>query len=81
MFSRRKKLTKQDCKEIFDEYQFQNEAAALDLFYRKGYHSLTTFYKCLANEGQINPIWKHPPHSCKWNVFLINQACSFISNH
>lgn len=81
MFSRRKKLTEQDCKEIYDEYQYQNEAAALDLFYRKGYHSLTTFYKCLANEGQINPLWKHPPHSSKWNEDLINQACNYISNH
>lgn len=44
MFARRKKLTAQDCKEIYEEFIHQGEEAAMDLCFRKGYHSPTTFY-------------------------------------
>lgn len=81
MFSRRKKLTAQDCKEIYDEFIYQGEPAAMELCFRKGYHSPTTFYKCIANEGQINPEWKHPSHSRKWDDAVIDEACKYISNH
>ena len=53
----------------------------MDLCFRKGYHSPTTFYKCIANEGVINPQWKHPKHSEKWNDVLIDDACKYISDH
>lgn len=35
----------------------------------------------MKKEGQISPIWKHPPHCDKWNDDLIEKACTIISNN
>ena len=53
-FSKRKKLTKNDCQKIKDEAIIQGEQAWNDLCLSKGY-KIGTFYKFLLNEGKITP--------------------------
>lgn len=49
-FVHRQKLTQKDCKEIFDEAKYNGNIAGKNLCLRKGYE-ISTFYKCLRNEG------------------------------
>lgn len=80
MLARRQKLTEKDCKEIYEETVHQGRDAGLDLCLRKGY-KISTFYKCLDNEGVLHPKWKHPDHSTKWSEELIDNACELISSN
>ena len=52
-FAKRKKLTKEDCKEIFEEAMELGNDAGISLCLRKGYE-IGTFYKCLRNEGDLS---------------------------
>ena len=79
-FAKRKKLTEQDCKEIYEETIYQGHDAGVSLCERKGY-SIETFYKCLRNEGEIDPVWKHPDHQRKWSDDLIEKACDIIGQN
>lgn len=79
-FSKRKKLTEIDCKEIFEETVAEGEKAGMDLAERKGY-SVETFYKCIRNNGVIDPKWKHPEHSKKWSDDLIEKSIELISQN
>lgn len=79
-FVHRQKLTQKDCKEIFDEAKYNGNIAGKNLCLRKGYE-ISTFYKCLRNEGVLNPLWKHPPHCNKWNDDLIDKACNLIGQN
>lgn len=79
-FVKRKKLTEQDCKEIYEETIYQGHDAGVSLCSRKGY-SIDTFYKCLLNEGVINQIWNHPDHQKKWSDDLIDNACEVQLQH
>ena len=60
-FAKRKKLTEQDCKGIYEETIYQGHDAGVSLCKRKGY-SIEAFYNYLRNEGEIIPVWKHPDH-------------------
>ena len=48
--------------------------------YAKGYE-IGTFYKCLRNEAEICPKWKHPPHSKKWSDDLIEKSLNLIRDN
>lgn len=71
---KRKKLTRKDFNEIYNEYLDNGIKAGKNLCSRKGYQT-TTFYKCLRSEGEINPKWRHPSHCNKWSDDLIDKAC------
>ena len=77
---KRKKLTRKDCNEIYNEYLDNGIKAGKNLCSQKGYQT-TTFYKCLRSEGEINPKWRHPSHCNKWSDDLIDKACMLISNN
>ena len=35
--------------------------------------------KCMRNLGNIQPNWRHPEHSLKWNDNQIDQACQIFA--
>lgn len=58
----------------------QGEQAGIGLCLRKGY-KIWIFYKCLRNEGEITPKWRHPNHSLKWNENLIDFTIDLIGKN
>ena len=79
-YSKRKKLSEEDCREIYQMTESNGKDAGLSLCKLKGY-KVATFYKCLELQGEIHPNWIHPPHSKKWSDDQIDQALHLISEN
>ena len=80
MFSRKKKLTEEDCEDIYDEIVNEGEDAGKRLCFRKGY-KIGTYYKCRDLKGILHPKWTHPDHKKKWCQELIDLCCNEISEN
>lgn len=56
------------------------EQVGIDLCIRKVY-KLFTFYKCLRNDGDISPKWRHPKPSLELDQNLIEKAIDLIGSN
>lgn len=79
-FSKRKKLTAKDCKEIYEEAINENEQARNNHCLRKSY-IISTFYKCLRNKGDTSPHWGHSDHKKMWDDEVIQHALDLFSQN
>lgn len=77
---KRKKLSGEDAKKIWNAYITKGPAFAKEFTYSLGYHK-TTYYKVIECRGQINEKWHHPSHSKKWDDKELDTAISWIEEN